>query len=410
MKKKILFGVIALVTVFAFTGCDKILEFMFPDFTDSGDYYLTVVVNLLDTAVDWEGHDVVVEAFRTVTGGEPKSVDGPKPKALQDDVTTESVGIQRGRLQWYADFPTTTFNFWGLKDGSYSVRAWLDLNNNNTPDPDEAFGQTEVVVLNPTFQSAQLVANLTAPAGTPDATTPFAYVVYGYADLSSAYGYFQVEQTISYVVFDSIEWQVTDGYNVLAYGTEYGGNYIMADLYDMVVYQGWGEGTYYFRVVNAVAGGVSIPAWQMDVPFQMVGNTLLNYPYQPVVEVTNLQVWPDLQTGYGAQISYLDGDFVWQHDTYSPLYSDGYTLRMYDDLWYYGISLGWNNQSTAGLVVVKVDANNDGDFIDDMDLAAWQIVSLFSWEPDQGGVYWPTVSIDGSRLIPYVDFNRMTGL
>lgn len=416
MKKKILFGVVALVTVFVFTGCDKILEFMFPDFADSGDYNLTVVVNLLDTEVDWDGHDVVVEAFRTTTSGELKTVGGSKPRALADDVTTESVGILRGRLQWYDDFPTTTFNFWGLKEGSYSVRAWLDLNNNNTPDTDEAFGQTDTVVLSPTSQTAELVANLNRPVAPPSANQPYAYVVYGYADRVSAYGYFQVEQTISGLVFDSIEWQVTDGYNVLATGTQDGSNYITADLYEMVAVLSYGEGTYYFRVVNAMAGGVSIPAWQLDVPFQMAGNAgspLLNQPYQPVVEVTNLEAWPHfLDTGatYGVRISYVDGTYATVHETFTSVYFDGYTLRAYDDLWWYSVRMAWSDPSFAGYIVVKIDTNNDTDFVDDMDLAALQIVSLFSWEPDQSGVYWPTISIDAPRFIPEVDFSRMSGL
>lgn len=123
MKKKILFAVIALVTLLAFTGCDKILEFMFPDSTGGGDdgswgeNSIQVQISVADPEVDWWNFTIWVELSKQ-----------------NDDGTFSPIGeaYRSGSASVPFDQPDATpaAAFWydGLGDGVYSVKAWMDIN------------------------------------------------------------------------------------------------------------------------------------------------------------------------------------------------------------------------------------------------------------------------------------------
>lgn len=120
---------IGLMVVLAFTGCDKILEMVFPDQTDQGgggDTY-TVVFNVyLPTATipDWNQNAIVVKIL------------GP------DGYEDVRRSLARPPAQPGGD-ATMMARFENLPSGGYQAFAWLDMNGNGQPDPIEPYGVVE---------------------------------------------------------------------------------------------------------------------------------------------------------------------------------------------------------------------------------------------------------------------------
>jgi uncharacterized protein (DUF2141 family) len=124
---------LAAVVLLAMTGCDKILETMFPVETGvrtggggtAGTNTVNVSVTLPTAGVaNFSQHDIYVKLERTDGSTAPQI--RHRPASLPPGQTTGDATM------------STQFDF--LSDGGYHVTAWLEMNGNGQPDPNEPQG------------------------------------------------------------------------------------------------------------------------------------------------------------------------------------------------------------------------------------------------------------------------------
>jgi hypothetical protein len=121
---------VGLVVVLAFTGCDKILEVVFPNETGQGGgggstYTVIFNVNLPTAAIaDWNRSEIIVKIL------------GP------DNFVDMRRSLARPPAQPGGD-ATMMARFENLPSGGYQGFAWLDKNGNAQPDSDEPYGVAE---------------------------------------------------------------------------------------------------------------------------------------------------------------------------------------------------------------------------------------------------------------------------
>jgi len=414
MKKKILFAAIALVTLLAFTGCDKILEFMFPDST-SGDEWgqnsIEVQITILDPDIDYIGVDVYVQLTRYVDG--------------ESVVLGESIRVTEATVPW--DDPeaiaAANVRYDGLTDGEYSAKVWLNVNTAFGADDDDPqtdaktqSGQIKFIV-GESQRNVKVFADLQALI-VFDPATPFLYVTG--RDAQSRYDlylYFDLDSTIEYRNYDQVNWEFyyDDGFygQYITGGTSYG-NTLMVDLWSGYYYvYGYTyppDGTYYLKITNATSGGVVIEPWQLETEIRLVEPAPSYYT-----------MWPDV-AAYGFDSPPFNlGDFDTSFEFYDYYgtyvgggYVPGYGGSVYASGYYYGdpvptMYLSIPDTSNAGRVRIYVDKNADGNYYGTEDVAAEYQMYLSTNAYYDGSYYLPYFEIDIGRFLPVDDFHRIFG-
>jgi hypothetical protein len=410
MKKKILFGVIALVTILAFTGCDKILEFMFPDSTGGGnwgDNSIQVVVTVADQSLDWWNYQITVEL----------SVIDPEGNAV---LVTEPYrsGFATVPFEDPDATPTASFRFDGVQDGTYRARAWMDINGNwgpDTEDPQTSLHnqnwQTDFAVpyidpLNPETEQTEVwvYGDLQVPIDVGGGT-PFLFVRDGLVqDVNNYWWYFTVNTTVQDTYFDEIHWDIYDPYGYWINGGMSSGNYIEAEM------GYWSEGTYTLSIWSASGGGDEITPWQWNVQFQVVdGSSVSGYYLGADVVSYSLSSAPWYFGGEANVVAeFYDADGYYISSYYPGYYGGGWF-----ELWHpYDTPLMYMpyGGSQAGRVRILVDLDEDGNYYEGTDLAAevqlWASAYYTWWD---GSAYRPYFNIDAYRFIPQSDFQRIYG-
>jgi hypothetical protein len=115
----------ALLVVFALSGCDAILEFAFPDETGGGDEEgwgqssISLTVTIGEVSLPWRDNQVYVELQKD---------GGAFPNNIRKQFASQP---SKGEA------PVATFYFDGLTDGTYRAQAWIETTNNGFPDKGE---------------------------------------------------------------------------------------------------------------------------------------------------------------------------------------------------------------------------------------------------------------------------------
>lgn len=414
MKKKILFAVIALVTLLAFTGCDKILEFMFPDSTGGGDggwgeNSIQVQISVADPSIEWWNYTIWVELNVVVDGvatpfGEAYRSGGASVPFNDPDAT-----------------PIASFRYDGLPDGVYSVRAWMDIDGTWDAQATDPFaqGHTDMGMMEFALPFLDIYGNtsnevwvfgeLMLPIDIGGGTS-FLFIRDGLTqDANYPYFVFNVDSTVSYTNYDSISFDIYDPWGYWIYGNTSYGNQIVADLYSYG-YTTLSAGTYTLSIYSATeAGGASATPWQWSVPFQVV-NTWTAYG----------TVWPDV-VSYGLGNSPINLGGTASHPVHMEFYDEYNSWMGNSDVpGSYGWFEAWGYWSyqtpgfysggsgmTAGRVRIFVDADDNGNYYDSMDWAAEQVIWVDNNTYFDGTYYLPYLNVDYGRFIPYVDFSRI---
>lgn len=410
MKKKILFAVIALVTLLAFTGCDKILEFMFPDSTGGGDggwgeNSIQVQISVADPDVEWWNYTIWVEL-----------------SIQNDDGTFSPVGeaYRSGPASVPFDQPDATpaaaFRYDGLANGVYSVKAWMDVNAAWGPDAEDlqAIGHTDTGATQfdlpftlfdgSTTKELWVFGELFKPIDVGSGT-PFLFVKDGLVqDMNYDTWYFNVDTTVETTYFEEIYFDIYDLNGYWIYGDVAYGNTITA----YVGYY-WTPGPYTLSIWSATASdGTSIDPWQWNVQFQVVdgysadgwyaGSDIVNYslggsPWNLYENVTS--VVADFYDSYGGYIGQ---------------YTPGYTYYGGFEFWYSSNTPSiYVNFGNAGRVRLVVDVDDDGFYSSDDLMAEVPLWADASWTWNDGYEYRPYFNVDAYRFIPYNDFVRIYG-
>jgi len=415
MKKKILFATIALVTLLAFTGCDKILEFMFPDSTGGdqgwGENSIQVQVTVTDAALEWWNYDIYIELSEaTETGAAP---------------VADAYRVGRAAVPFDNPdaTPSVSFRYDGLPDKTYSVRVWMDINaafGADVEDPSTNahtdLGLTSFMLpfydldgkkVNQVF----VFAELQAPPPPIDSATPFVFVKGpGYVDINNPSVSFMLDTTAFSGNLDEVQWEIRDpGYNYLTGGTTNSGeNYI--NVYVPVGTYGWYDGTYYLTIWDAMVDGNTVSAWQYDTPFKVIYPAYYN-PYYADVSGYGFDSWPhylDYTTYYPVRVEYYDGygSMVWDQEDYTGVsYGSFFSSSAWDSV----LISSYPDVVNAGKIRIFIDKDGNGSYDDDMDLAAEIYCGLDYWLYDYGGFYEPNFDANPARFIPVIDFYRMYG-
>lgn len=416
MKKKILFvSTLAIAILFLFSGCDQILEAMFPDETGGGEggggNTIEINVRVSKNVPDYWAADVVVE-LREING---KEIDGIRRGYPYDPEPANSEGEV---------FISFTFNW--LPDGEYKASAWLDFEDDTWWSAEEpgATVQTQYGDIFPMpFDDwdtgdtmTYMVFDLGIGAVAKEPVRILGPQFINYADKDNTYGYrlWAVKENSFVKDFNwRLEW-ADDGTN---WGQVFGGDYFALSFYNVSY-----DASYLLVADNIILGKddggevgpiyrdleiniieeatpsseyvLTIDSWGFDGP-------PFNLPWEESFDV-QVQLYNSSDGLIDSQIipNGLNNGGIW-------LTSDGSNLGPnFDGRFVYpGIAAGLDR------VRVYVDVNHDSDYYGEQDIATeWQVgVDMYNYTyPDGATEAW--LGIPPHQYLKIPAFNEFLGM
>lgn len=414
MKKIIIISILAVSVIFLFSGCDAILEAMFPDATGHGDKSgnNSVTLNIdIDKGIDgWQNSEVWVE-LQGVNGN--NFYDTRHDFAWDDGIPDNPAHID------------LSFDY--IPDGEYIANVWLDKDGDGTVNGDEPFMQvmtdygTTFPMPYPSNDPARpdemwSNMNFNVQLGTINVgAEPWLLMgpkVISIADRTFSHGYI-VQPVIQDHYVNDFHWHIWDGVK------DQDGDVNSADNFAFNFDNGTTEGQYWIDINNL---NLNLPDGNMLGPLEdsfmvkVVDDGSINgADYKLNVNSWGFDGPPfflDYTANYGVKVEVYDG-------VDSPLGShiyDGALLNGEFDLTSDGVTdIGTNGVLTyhaassgpVDYVRVFVDVNGNGSFTDEDDLATQFQIGIMLTDNYDGLYWWSDNSIDPRRFILYKDFSRL---
>jgi len=396
--KKTLFAVIAVVTLLAFTGCDKILEFVFPDATGQGQggggqNFIKLEV-LVDRGIaDWFDHDVI----------------GKISKANGDPIPNN---IKRGSAVDYGDRISIVFSFDFIPDGQYRVEAWMEVNGQEGPQAEEAYatGQTptgqDVITMpwdDPTTPSSDaatevwLQANLWQTVVPTEGGLGVFFVGPDVVDVNTFSQTFLLDTLGGTAPFAGFHYSIQNSSSSEYDSGDVGNNqnWFDADFTSIV-----DVGTWYAVTSNVhlLDNGNPVAAPSPRGEFKVIQEPTSVSTYLFEIDGSGFNGPPHNLTGtYDVYVELKNWDRTSSYGTMAGTLAGGnFYIGSTDPIMYHTFA------QFLDRALIYIDVNNDGNFYGTDDLAGQVEMALESWVISY---YWFDIKAD--RFIPYTDFARI---
>ena len=416
MKKIIIITLLVVSIAFLFSGCDAILEAMFPDATGQGGNSGTNQINLsvsIDQGIpDWWQHKVYAEIVG-VNGTE--FYDNRSNYANADNQDSPA----------YVDF---FFDF--LPNGDYQVNVWLDnVEDNGWADEGEPFAQVmtdsgnifSMPYPNPdnpaeTFSTMKFDVQLGTMNIGEEPWLLMGNKVISYDNRTYANNYI-VQPVIKDHSTNNFKWYIWDGVK------DQDGDVSSADNFAFNFDKDTTEGPYWIDISNLTINlpdGNRIDNLEDSFMVKVVDDATIDGKLYKL----NLSSWGfdgppfylDYNTDYGVKVEVYDGvgTSLGSHVYNGELSNGGFDLTS-DGVLDIGKngdgSLTYNAAATGPVDYVRVfvDVDGNGSFTDDGDLATQFEVGIMSTDAhdETEAHWWSDNSIDPRRYILYSDFIRL---
>ena len=406
--KKLLIAVIIIAALFVFSGCDAILEGLFPDQTGQwgdgeGSNSIEITVFIPKSTPDWWNSEVIIE-LREVN-------DQPIPDTIRyvwpwdpDPMDENADAIATARWDW-------------LPNGEYRVSAWLDINPDGWADEEEPFGtvQTEYGDVFPMpFPNPQnwdeLYSDMNFEISLGAVSGGISLIIKGPSVINIADRFFNYTYDIivaspsAWVTgFDwRLEWAEDD--------TNYGNSF--SDWWDMSFYNAPWAGLNYLVVADNIMlddGGTPLGPIYLDAEVRLVDEPA-SASYDLRVEGWGFDGPPYFLTWdqpYDVLISLFSSTtgFIAEASFPGGLHWGGFNLGSLDaGLGPFPYRQTW---SVNGIdrVKVQIDTDLDGAFISPNDLVAEKDIGIDIFDPNNGAdKYDAYVNTPPFRFLTFEDY------
>ncbi len=416
MKKIIIISLLAISVIFLFSGCDAILEAMFPDATGHGDKsgknFVTIKIDIDKGIAGWENSEVWVE-LQGVNGTD--FYDTRNDYAWDDGNPNNPAHID--------------LNFEFLPKGEYMANVWLDENGNGKADKDEPFASVNTPWGN-TFpmpypnpdDPTEMLSNMdfNVQLGTINiGDEPWLLrgdKVINIDDRIYSHDFY-VQPVIKDHYTKNFKWYIWDGVK------DQQGDVSNADYFSFNFDSGTLEGEYWIDIsdlnINFPDGTTVIGPLNDSFMVKVVDDANINGEQYKL----NVSSWGfdgppfflDYNTSYAVKVEVYDGvgtllgSHTWDNALLNggfDLTSDGTTdIGTNGALTYHAASSGPVDYVRVFVDVKDVDENIS--FTDDNDLATQFEVGIMSTDYDDGTYRWSDNYPDPRRYILYSDFSRL---
>ncbi|MCD6120513.1 MAG: hypothetical protein J7K04_01590 [Spirochaetales bacterium] len=409
MKKIIIISILAVSVIFLFSGCDAILEAMFPDETGHGDKSgnnsITINVDIDKGIPGWQDSEVWVELV---------GVNGNDYYNTRHDFAWDDGNINNPA---HIDL-----NFDFLPDGDYNANVWLDKNGNGYADNDEPFAFVRTDYGN-TFPMPYPNPN------NPDETSPgmefqvslgtmnmgaIPIVIMGQKtvninDILSSYTYDVMAANPDYGV-SGFDWKVNNPDSIYNNGTIFSTNF-----------SSFGEGIAWLVLDNIV---MSSSDGEITVPHYEEAVRIVDEPKPGAEYMINVDSWCfdmppwnlDLDSTFNVRIEIFDHNhnyLNWSHNYLGGLTEGGFSISTQ------GTDMGPRGDGSfdystvaEGTDIIRVYIDTDGNggetgsdgYQDNEDLVYESEIGLSKNIDDHYGTYWRYFNFEPFRFMKAKDF------
>jgi hypothetical protein len=407
--KKILLALAIIASLFVFSGCDAILEGLFPDQTGGGgegNNTIEITVLIPKDINDWWNAEVVIElremndqpindAIRRVWPWDP------------DWENPDAPAIATARYDW-------------LPDGEYKISAWLDFNYDGWANEDEPFGyvQTEYGDVFPmpfpnpedweeTWNWMSFEFTLGVGGEIPILIKGPQVINYLAKDLFYSYDLIIPDGSAFAEQFD---WRLEWAENGDNWGSQGGG----IQNWSMNFFNAPWIGLNYLIVADNIdlnIGGEVTGPYYTDMEVRIVEEPLTAEEYHLVVDSWGFDGPPFFlpwENVYDVKLEITNGFGTLRGSADFPgaLVNGGFNLTtdgLIGPFSYRRTDNGSNNG--VDRVIVHIDANQNGFFYDNNDLTAEGQIGVDIFDPtDGGGNFYANVGLPPFRYLKTVDF------